>query len=109
MRVERIEMLGVNNRRRIQYLLCVERGWKRVIVDFDEDGKTDFAEQESGETRWFPHTPSTTEYQLVESLATVFGWLKGGGNRREAWLCTIKTLGLKAKEFSFQEATLSFG
>lgn len=40
----------------------------RVIADFLSDGRTEFSEQEIGEVRWYPYSPSNDELRFALKL-----------------------------------------
>jgi len=45
---------------------------KFVIVDFDTDRRLDFMEQEYGDVRWYPFTPSDEERRLIQHCIQEF-------------------------------------
>ena len=54
---------------RIEYFKVDGCRPKRVICDLDEDaGREEYAEQEAGEVKWFPFTPSEQERGIVRQL-----------------------------------------
>lgn len=59
---------------RVTYIRCRQGYEARVLADFLEDGREDFADQEWSETRWYPFEPSPRErdfaWRLLQSHST---------------------------------------
>jgi hypothetical protein len=53
---------------RVQYLRVRDGRCAYVIVDFASDGREIFAEQESGEVRWWDFSPTAEEQEFAHRL-----------------------------------------
>src|SRR5438876_398055 len=64
---------GVRDRTvRFQYSRTDGESLKYVIVDVGPDGSEDWAEQESGELRWHPFTPTSPDRRMIQR------WIEAG-------------------------------
>jgi hypothetical protein len=64
------EMSMAPGSQRYRYVTLVGPWLKYVIVDIDAAGRESWSEQYSGEYRWHPHRPSTTERAMVRRWLT---------------------------------------
>lgn len=68
---------------RYRYHAQDRHGVKEVIVDVTADGHQDWGEQYGGESRWYPHTPTTKERGLLRV------WVASGTEPAHALLVVI--------------------
>lgn len=57
---------------RFEYWRRSSVDYLRIIVDVDASGHQEWSDQEPGEVRWYPHTPSDEERQMLKE------WIESG-------------------------------